>query len=308
MRKVFSMAFIAILSLTVIFYSCQKEIKTPKFNSEYAKDQIVTYYNSLEIQKLDKKSNFVPGKKDRKLTKKQAAVIIVSDVSGGWKGVELGAKAGGFLGGNVVFGGLAGGVIGAVVSSGFTWWATTGCSQPGFYPTSNNGLNNETSTFCSGYNNQFEQVGFLHNKYCKEIFKVGSSNPLEFDSFANQVLLQYCNSIESDLNLNIGFVNSNHIAELKQNSFNASQIKSFAEAKIFFETNTVDMVSTTIILNVIERLFQIDENNNYDIIFLYANEYINLVTNDPNLNESQKQKLLIALNILNYSAALWKNN
>jgi hypothetical protein len=296
--------------IVLITVSCKKNASEE--NTEPSAHNLATkalaHYQSPVIATLDRRIQFTPGKPAMDLTNKQAGAIVVSDVAGGWKGAEWGAKAGTFLGGNTVLGGLAGCVLGAVISSGFTWWQVSGIYDPSFYPYSIPGLIPETYPGANSYSDPLGQVGYLHNKYCKEIFKPGSVNPLPYDAFAGNVVTRYSGGIEADLGADLNFLNHPDLGTLKQHSYAASQIQNYPGAVAFFNSSSTDPVAEAIILSVIERIFQVDEGTDYEVFYLYADEYMNLVNTDDNLTSDQKQKLTMSLNIMKYSAALWQNN
>jgi hypothetical protein len=296
MKKVFSVAFLAILSLSIILYSCQKGTKQdiPELNKQYSKEQMYSYYNSLEIQKLDKSINFATGKKTRKLTGKQAAQLIVSDVEGGFAGGKIGSFGG-------PLGAMGGAVGGAVIASAFKWWSSD-------WPWGV-AINPDDRDFGQGGANGVGSVGYYHNIYCRQsLNNPDPSTHSNFTSFSNFFMSTYSGSIATNIGLSSNFFSSNIQNEIIAASAAAIEVKDFPSASSFLHSYSNDQHVNSIMLMVLERLFQIDSEQNYNAFYDYADSFTNLVQNDDTLSIEQKNLILHSLSILKYSASLWKNN
>jgi hypothetical protein len=299
MKKITLSAFTFIVITSALILSCQKPIKETNFYppKKHSISSIKNYYNSPTIESNDKSINFVSGKKTRKLTGKQATKLIVEDVKGGITGGGFGS-----LGGPL--GAMGGAVIGAVVSSAYTWW------QDGWdWGKKPVILVQESKSFAFGYTNNNEFIGYLHNKYCKQLFNSDVINSNNYQEFAQKFLLNYLIPIQNEIGVNVPFnVNSPEIISIIDESYQATIGDDYTSTKTFFENRlNINVDVKNILLSLFERMYQISDND-YGLIYSYTNEYIHLVNNDSNLNATQKNTLLNSLNILKYSASLWEHN
>jgi hypothetical protein len=296
MKKIINLSVMLVLAIAAFMMACNKSGSINDTKQPYSNEHLQNHYQSSLIQTLDTKINFASGKKTR-LTKGQAVKTIAADAGGAWGGAEVGAKIGVFFGGNAILGGLIGGVICGVGSS-----VLANCSPVGPHTTPN--ATNGT------FNNQYEQVGFLHNKYCRQTLVNGDFTINNSSAYIDNHVIQYTSLIQSELACPYAFASCPPalLAELKTNSIKAAQISDFASAKSYIEGVSTDRIGGAVLISLMDRIFQIDTDVNYDLIFTYTNEYITLVQNDNNLGELQRAKLLISLNVLKASAQLWKIN
>ena len=295
-----TLAFATIASIVLV--GCMK-MRTTHTKNDFNNE----HYSSKKIIELDKKINFNSNYKNfegrySKLTTKQGAVVVVADVKGGIDGFKIGSKIGAATGPYGPLVTMGGTLLGAVISSGFTWWAMDGLVlNPQGIP-----LSPPYWSATLTYNSNFEKIGYWHNSMIMETFIKRSDIPFDFNNYFDRYYDEYAEKISHILQFPTTYLKNT----TAKNEFKKTLITiphNIFDFKTALAEDSISELEYNILIDCMERIYIIN-NMQYDLIYQYAEEYINLIQKDTRLSSENKINLLFYLNILKYSTSLWKNN
>jgi hypothetical protein len=287
MKKVFSVAFIAILSLTVILYSCQKpeNVKTEVINSLSTSNLGL----SKEILNLDKKVS--TNKKPRTLRK-----VVGYAVADGASAIGVFKNTVGFVGPGYA---AAFGFLGGICGSLYHGWqqGDYGAIAPYNPPTGS------TPDFITDLGNH-SAIGIAHNKFLSEMI---NNSEISYSDYQSLMTTSYNYLVKRTaivFNLNESTIKDN---------FTLSQYKNVGvENRISLPLNIENEVSNGGNRNILTYLneylirFQ-NPNATFDDLILYSNYFIENANSQSNLTSAEVFNIKATISVFKNSLLYWQN-
>ncbi|MFZ4796431.1 MAG: hypothetical protein ACOYMA_02995 [Bacteroidia bacterium] len=190
-------------------------------------------------------------------------------------------------------------VVGACATSG---WAFVYNNQT---PSK---IKSPTNTEVTNFSNEFERVGFLHNKFLVSFINSHQQTFSNEEDFVNAIYIPLCTFVSLEYNIGIEEIKTSFkktdLINLCKSYTSANDISDYAQI-VFSNGESVNLRNEYV---RIANQLSIEHLNGINFSANYLNNEINNYATNNVLNEHEKLVSIYSCNILKYSLFLWSSN